>query len=407
MLNREGLQAEARRLLNHLYDADVLRTSPLASWLTSGVPLSPEQLRAALERAIDALRPAEGIPPDAGERRLYTILRARYLDRLTQQAVAIRLGITTRHLRREQERAIEVLTDYLVLSYDLYADEDVARVVMPPAQIEVNREMLWLADSQRDQLCHIADVLVTAEQLARAIADDHSVSISVECPRALPPASMPEVVLRQIVLNVLIAMIGAAPVGGRVLVTVAGRRAHLAVSIATVADGQGDRAAGLDSAVSMSRQLTELFGGRLIVKDIDGLIALRIAVPSFRKMITVLAIEDNADTLQLWTRYVQGTRYSLLQEPDPACAIERAVKVRPALILLDVMMPGTDGWELLRKLREQPETASIPVVICTVLPQQELAASLGASGFMRKPATGKAFREMLARQTVAEKKSEC
>jgi CheY-like chemotaxis protein len=115
----------------------------------------------------------------------------------------------------------------------------------------------------------------------------------------------------------------------------------------------------------------------------------------------VLAIEDNVDTLQLWTRYLQNTRFCLVGVNDPAGAFDAAREQRPNLIVLDLMMPEIDGWKLLGQLRHHPLTAGIPVIVCTVLPQEELALSLGASAFMRKPVTRDAFRRTLARQIEA------
>ena len=53
--------------------------------------------------------------------------------------------------------------------------------------------------------------------------------------------------------------------------------------------------------------------------------------------------------------------------------------------MLDVMLPGIDGWELLGRLREHPRTRNVPVVISTILPQEQLALALGAAAFLRKP----------------------
>ena len=54
-------------------------------------------------------------------------------------------------------------------------------------------------------------------------------------------------------------------------------------------------------------------------------------------------------------------------------------------MLLDVLMPQEDGWDILQSLKTLPETASIPVVICSVLSQPHLALALGAAEVLRKP----------------------
>ena len=58
----------------------------------------------------------------------------------------------------------------------------------------------------------------------------------------------------------------------------------------------------------------------------------------------------------------------------------------PNAIILDVMMPEQDGWELLQRLRTQPATRTVPIIVCTVFDDAQLAYSLGASAFVSKPA---------------------
>jgi PleD family two-component response regulator len=148
----------------------------------------------------------------------------------------------------------------------------------------------------------------------------------------------------------------------------------------------------------MSRRLLELFDGELVLTRVDDILVARIIVPSSSQRMTVLAIEDNLDTLDLWRRYVYGTPFGLVEETHPEQALDRAISLHPALIILDVMMPGTDGWELLREMRSHPALAATPIIVCTVLPQRDLALSLGASDFIQKPATGRTFRATLERQ---------
>ena len=70
----------------------------------------------------------------------------------------------------------------------------------------------------------------------------------------------------------------------------------------------------------------------------------------------------------------------------------------PAIIVLDVMMASLDGWQLLQQLREHPAFARCPLIVCTVLAQENVAFSLGASEFLRKPINRQQFLEALDRQ---------
>jgi CheY-like chemotaxis protein len=65
--------------------------------------------------------------------------------------------------------------------------------------------------------------------------------------------------------------------------------------------------------------------------------------------------------------------------------IELAQQLQPNVIILDVMIPEMDGWEILQRLRSTPATKAIPVVICSVFYDPELAFTLGAVDVLKKP----------------------
>jgi CheY-like chemotaxis protein len=65
--------------------------------------------------------------------------------------------------------------------------------------------------------------------------------------------------------------------------------------------------------------------------------------------------------------------------------LQLAGEKHPDAITLDVMMPNVDGWQVLRGLANAPATANIPVIICSVLKEPELAFSLGARAYLKKP----------------------
>jgi len=64
------------------------------------------------------------------------------------------------------------------------------------------------------------------------------------------------------------------------------------------------------------------------------------------------------------------------------------------------MLPGTDGWELLGRLREHPSLEGVPVIVSTILPQDKLARTLGAAGFIRKPLSRETLLSTLDRYTA-------
>jgi CheY-like chemotaxis protein len=152
--------------------------------------------------------------------------------------------------------------------------------------------------------------------------------------------------------------------------------------------------------IEMARQLVGLSGGSLEIVPGEGRyypLTVRLILPA-REQAAVLVIDDNVDTLQLFQRYLAGSRYAFIGTHDPDQALTLAEKLTPRIIVLDVMLPGVDGWELLGRLREHPKIYGVPIIVCTILPQEQLALALGAAAFIRKPVSQTALLSALDHQ---------
>ena len=111
----------------------------------------------------------------------------------------------------------------------------------------------------------------------------------------------------------------------------------------------------------------------------------------------VLVIDDDADQRVLMTRFLrrEGFRVRVAANGSEGLALARSL--RPRAILLDVMMPGLDGWSVLSEIKADPELSAIPVVMATSVEQRGLAQSLGASDFMLKPVRWDRFSQIMGR----------
>ena len=150
----------------------------------------------------------------------------------------------------------------------------------------------------------------------------------------------------------------------------------------------------------MARQLVQLCPGSLNITTRPGHRAFfeaRIELEA-GEQVTVLVVDDNQDALQLCQRYLSGSRYRFVGAQGAQAGLEMAAEVEPQIIVLDVMMPEQDGWTLLGRLREHPRLDSVPIVVCTILPQEQLARTLGAADFIRKPVSRSQFLAALDRQ---------
>ena len=103
--------------------------------------------------------------------------------------------------------------------------------------------------------------------------------------------------------------------------------------------------------------------------------------------ISVLVVDDNEDVLELFRRYLQAHHYQIMPTQSSTEALQLALECHPYAVILDLMLPERDGWDVLQTLVNQPNTQHIPIVICTVLGAKSLAFALGATAFLEKPVT--------------------
>jgi CheY-like chemotaxis protein len=137
------------------------------------------------------------------------------------------------------------------------------------------------------------------------------------------------------------------------------------------------------------REILAAHGGTIEAYLEEERAGFRIELPTVDK-ISVLVIDDNADLVHFYQRYTTGTRYQIVHLAEGQHALDIIKEVKPDIIVLDVMLPDTDGWELLTSLREQP-AVKIPIIVCSVVRRAELALSLGASLYLPKPVERREF----------------
>lgn len=111
--------------------------------------------------------------------------------------------------------------------------------------------------------------------------------------------------------------------------------------------------------------------------------------PTDSHMDNTVLVCDNEEVLRSLVRAsLEGNGYALVEARDGDEALERARRVQPDLILLDMMMPGRSGLEVLEELRRDPALERIPVVMLTAraqLADKEAAERAGADRFLAKP----------------------
>ena len=170
---------------------------------------------------------------------------------------------------------------------------------------------------------------------------------------------------------------------------------------------------GTGLGLSISRALCELLGFRLEVESTVGvgttfsieLTPASASVPTAKERARllspfghaalapvgnpgtplVLVIEDDADARELLRRHVEDLGYRVAMAATGADGLRMALALRPHLITLDLMMPGMDGWELLKRLASSPQVAHIPVIIVSSIAGEMQDSFVGAVEWIDKP----------------------
>lgn len=382
-----------KRALAGFHDPTHLQTSPLIALLVA-IPhpgeTMPAALRNLLRTAIERLRPEADIPLSRPEWCGYRILWLRFVQSRSQFDICDELGLSRSSFYRHQQEALNAVTDVLWQC----CEETQAR---PPSQVEASRravsfehvkaEAIKATSHSLQQPVDLAAVLDGVARIIAPIAAQHYTTVHLPSGSGYPVIHGDPALVRQILLNVLVE---ALPVSGS---------AGLHLGIHAEHDKVTFRLAGLDGAHIQPASLTSATGfivaHALLAAQGDGLrleqsagagaglvFSLTVARPR-----TLLVIDDDDDTIALYRRYLQAGGFQVVAAHTSADLRALLAQQTPDLVLLDVLMPQEDGWEFLQSLKSHPATATIPVVICSVMDQPGLALTLGAHAVLQKPIT--------------------
>jgi len=173
-------------------------------------------------------------------------------------------------------------------------------------------------------------------------------------------------------------------------------QAKLFQAFSQVDDSPTRKTGGTGLGLSICQHLINMHGGRIWVdSEIGRGSTFFFSLPLYRKdkeresgvgsKRVILAIDDDPQVIGLYERYLQPQDYQVIALTDPGRAVERVKQLRPFAVTLDIMMPGIDGWQVLEKLKNDPETRNTPVIICSIIDDHDRGYSLGAADYLTKP----------------------
>ena len=355
----------------------------------------------AMVEAIHAMRPDASVPDDAAIRRYHQLLCLRYVEGLTQEATAERMGISTRYLRDIQRLSVQALATHMLekLAREAQSDE-------PPASTsQIARELVSLEQTAPRLTASVGESLRGALSLVQMLECMRSVhvelvNINAETALAIHPSALKQVLVRGL------EELGRRMPSGRISVSTEREAPELGSSLQIAMKATPAMPDGVYDLALMDDILTPHGGSVRISHGITETV-LDIAVPTAEPArVHVLVVDDNDDLVTFYRAYAIGTVYDIEQVREGGAALPFAASHPLDLIVLDVMLPDMDGWELLIQLRDHPLTRATPVVVCSVIRDEELAHALGAVGHVPKPVGRRAFLSAL-NQAMAASRSPC
>ena len=233
---------------------------------------------------------------------------------------------------------------------------------------------------------------------------------------------------RQVVLNLLSNAVKFTPDGGRVDIRASVRGQDLVVTVADTGVGvaaedhqrifdsfqQGTRPAGQAEGtglgLTLSKRIVELHGGRIWVESevgtgatfgftlpagseepvsapvpLAGMESGLTAKPAPGPGPTVVVVEDDRRSFDLLRAHLEAVGVRVVGARDGEEGLDTVRRLSPAGVILDILLPGIDGWEVLARLKADPQTAPIPVIVVSMLDERGRGFALGAAEYLVKP----------------------
>jgi len=373
-------------LMAHIYDFAALETHPLAAVLKIPTNYSGSRgryIQAIVYDEIEQFRPTGDEPSlNMVEWRPYLILHQRYIQGMSSQDLADYLAISKRQMRRDHSRALQALSGRL---WDQVFQDAFAPVETGESDTARERSHTF---ELHPELLDLSEVLGGVIRILQRHLDSEGVELELNLDNGTVMTD--RVILRQILISLFnYALHIQSDQRISIYTRTIGEQAEIEFMIsadqhwATWFEEQED---WLSSVRVWSGRLIADFEEHYPTQNQSGMVRLIFKLP-IASQTTVMVVDDQKPTLRMYQRYLSRTNFKVIGVDDPNQVFPLLKQLKPDLILLDVMMPQVDGWEILQGLQLDREYRHIPVIVCSAWESADLARSLGAAEFLKKPIT--------------------
>ena len=372
---------QIKDVLEHLHEFVYLQRHPLVKDGPFAAELSAEspaqQLRGSILAAIEELSPGPGIGFRSPHARVYNMLHLRYVEGLTVHQAAHDLNLSLRQAHRDLRRGEESVAAMLWWQRSRPALTTEAGDVRPEIQAEMDRIEFH---PRPVELQGLASRVI---QSITPLASQQEVTFLLEGTGEPVVCFTDPVVAQQVLISLASRAIQNARPGTFNLEV--GLEAGQPLLLMRYFEAQDhDIFAHQELVAHLAERL-----GWVITQGCDEancrLIRIQMSRQELHHALTLLVIDDNEGLKDLIARYLASYRCNIIAATSGEQGLQLADSSNPDVIILDVMMPDIDGWEVLQTLQHRTLTQSIPVIICSVFNDPRLAASLGATTLLPKP----------------------
>jgi CheY-like chemotaxis protein len=371
---------DIHQALEALYDNVQLADCPLVQRFPGLADIArlderAERARALFLEAIEVLRPARAVPFGSPESRFYDLLTLRYVENLGLPQVMRELSLSRRQVYRDLAEAEGKLAQVLASWLPAQGTQP-----QPSRRGLLSDELAALPAAAGE--IPLGPLLQEVEELVAELARTMGVLLDLPevDPAAEPVVLADRAILKQVLVQLVSGAVQCCPGSWvRLEVESSDDTCSLTLSFVPTLPGAGQDIMDTALVMAASQRLVHTLD-----RQEEGSVVVQLDLRRGRPA-SVLIVEDNPGAVELYRRYLSGSRWRVSTVPNPALALEIARRTRPDVIVLDILMPGMDGWSLIKGLREDEATRDVPLLVCSVLEDPSLAGSLGADAYLTKP----------------------